>query len=57
MITLIELVVQFNRTTFSGTEESGSILVTIRLLGGTASHDFAVSVATSQVNAIGELYM
>ena len=53
-ITLIELTVQFNKTTLNGTEKSGSIIVTINLLGGTASHDFNVSVTTSPVTATGE---
>ena len=54
IITLIELTVQFNTTTFSGTEESGFIMVTIVLLGGTANRDFNISIATSPVTAIGE---
>ena len=57
VITLIELTVQFNNIEFVGTEESGSIIVTVDLLGGTASHDFNVSVTTSPVTAIGELLM
>ena len=55
MITPIELTVQFSRRAFTGTEESGSIKVTVDLHGGTASHDFNVSVTTSPVTATGEL--
>ena len=54
VITLIELTVQFNDTKYFGTEESGYIIVSIDLLGGTASHDFNVSVITSPVTATGE---
>ena len=57
VITLIELTVQFSTTTFSGREESGSIIVTVDLLGGTASHDFTVSVTTLSATATGELSM
>ncbi|XP_065905004.1 uncharacterized protein [Dysidea avara] len=46
-----ELTVQFNDTKYFGTEESGYIIVSIDLLGGTASHDFNVSVITSPVTA------
>jgi len=53
--TLIELTVQFNNSEYAGRENSSSIIMTIILLGGTASHDFNVSVTTSQITAIGEL--
>jgi len=54
VISLIELTVQFNNSTYSGSEKSGYIVLTIELLGGTASHDFNVSVTTSPVTATGE---
>jgi len=52
--TLIELTVQFSNSEYVGRENSSSIIMTIILLGGTASHDFNVSVTTSQITATGE---
>jgi len=54
VITLIELRVQFSDNEYVGREESGSIIMTINLLGGTASNDFTVSVTTSPMTATGE---
>jgi len=50
---LIELTVQFSDPVFRGEEKSGSIIVTVDLIGGTASRDFSVSLTTSPVTAIG----
>ena len=55
--TLIELTVQFSDLVFSGEEKSGSIIVIVDLIGGTASHDFSVSVTMSPVTATGKLYI
>ena len=55
VITLVELRVQFSNNEYFGTEESGFIIMTINLLGGTASHDFTVSVMTLPMTAAGEL--
>jgi len=55
VITLVELRVQFSSNEYVGREESGSITMIINLLGGTASHDFTVSVMTSPMTATGEL--
>ena len=52
---LIELTVQFSDPVFRGEEKSGLIIVTVELLGGTASHDFSVSVTMSPVTATGKL--
>jgi len=54
VISLLELTVQFTNSTYFGSEKSGYIVLTIELLGGTASHDFNVSVTTSPVTATGE---
>jgi len=55
VITLVELRVQFSNNEYFGTEESGFIIMTINLLGGTASHDFTVSVMILPMTATGEL--
>lgn len=55
VITLVELRVQFSNNEYFGTEESGFIIMTINLLGGTASHDFTVFVMTLPMTATGEL--
>ena len=58
MTALIELTVQFSAPVFRGEERSGVIIVTVDLIGGTASHDFSVVVNMSSgsplvPNAIG----
>ena len=55
VITLVELRVQFSSNEYVGREESDNITMIINLLGGTASHDFTVSVMTSPMTATGEL--
>jgi len=55
VITLVELRVQFSNNEYFGTEESGFIIMTINLLGGTANHDFTVSVMILPMTATGEL--
>ena len=49
-----ELIVQFSQAVFNGTEESGSIVLTINLLEGIANNTIAVLVNTSPVTAIGK---
>ena len=49
----LELKVEFNQTAYNGKENSDVIVVTLNLLGGTASFDFTVSISTSPISAIG----
>ena len=53
MCAIAELIVQFSQGIFSGTEISGSIVLTIDLLGGIGSNNVTVFVNTSSVTAIG----
>ena len=52
---LTELTVEFDQAMFSGREASGTIVITLNLVGGTASVNFTVSVSTSSVTATGSL--
>lgn len=54
IITHTELAVEFNQTMYKGREASGAIIVTLNLLGGTASKNFDVTVSTLQVSATGK---
>ena len=50
-----ELTVEFNQTAYYGREASGIIIITLKLLGGTASVNFNVSVSTSPITATGNV--
>jgi len=55
IITPVELTVQFSKTMYSGTEESGFIRVTVNLLGESAGRSTViVYVTTLPVTATGE---
>ncbi|XP_065906698.1 uncharacterized protein [Dysidea avara] len=45
------LMIQFSKTEFDGSEASGAILVTINLVGGVAFNDFNFSIITSPISA------
>jgi len=49
----VDLMVEFNQTTYSGKEASGVIIIALNLLGGTASKSFTVNILTSPVSATG----
>ena len=51
----IELTVEFSQVTYSGTESSDIIIITLTLYGGTASFDFNVNVSTSPLTATGKM--
>ena len=51
----IELTVEFSQVTYSGTESSDVIIITLTLYGGTASFDFNVTVSTSPLTATGKM--
>ena len=54
MCAIAGLIVQFSQAIFNGTEVSGSIVLTIDLLGGFASNNVTVIVNTSPVTATGK---
>ena len=47
------LLVEFSNLTYSGTESSGVIVVSLNLLGGTTNESLYVIVSTSSGTAIG----
>ena len=49
----IELMVEFNKAIYNGTETSGVIVVILNLLGGTSSINFNVTLSTLPVTATG----
>ena len=51
----IELTVEFSQVTYSGTESSDVIIITLTLYGGTASFDFNVNVSSSPLTATGKM--
>ena len=53
MLTYPDLMIQFSKTEFDGSEASGAILVTINLVGGVAFNDFNFSIITSPISAKG----
>ena len=55
----IDLTVTFSQTTYTGLEQSGVVLVTLLLEGGTSSSDINVTVTPSDqspVSAQGKAY-
>lgn len=53
MYLYIELIVEFNKAIYNGTETSGVIVVILNLLGGTSSINFNVTLSTLPVTATG----
>ena len=51
-IVTVELQVQFTSTSFSGSESSGEILVTLELIGGRSSNPFNVTVTPSEQSPV-----
>ena len=47
------LAVQFSDAVFNGSESSGAVIVTLILIGGTASEDIYVTVSPSSASATG----
>ena len=52
----IELMVQFSKNSYSGSEESGVVPVTLSLLGGTSTRDITVTVILSERTAKGKIW-
>jgi len=51
------LMIQFSSTSFSGSESSGEVIVTIVMLGGTADRIINVMVRLNGMTAKGQLYI
>jgi len=51
------LMIQFSSTSFSGSESSGEVIVSIVMLGGTADSNINVMVRLNGMTAKGQLYI
>ena len=56
VIVTIVLVVEFTSSSFSGSESSGEILVTLMLSGGVRTSDVTIMISLNGINATGHLF-
>ena len=53
VLTQPDLMIQFSKAVYSGSEESRAILVTVNLVGGVARRDFNFFILTLPMSATG----